>query len=211
MRKRSLIWSLFGLTDEQAMWRVQTQDDPQAFGQLVERWEEPILRLCTRMTGDAHRGEDLKQEAFARVFVGRKTFRPAAKFSTWIWRIALNLCYDELRRTKRRGECSLDGERNDADGLDYVAPAPGPDTQVAQEEEGALVRQALLQLPEAHRTVLVLRYCQGLKLREIAEILELPETTLSSRIAAGLAQISRILEPQFNDRRTALNGTTCQC
>src|SRR6185503_17139373 len=98
------------MTDEQAMWRVQMQDDHRAFAHLVERWEAPILRLCARMTGDLHRGEDLKQEAFARVFVRRKGYRPPAKFSTWLWRIALNLCYDELRKRERHGECPLDEE-----------------------------------------------------------------------------------------------------
>ncbi len=59
-----LVSSLFPVTDEQAMWRVQTQDDHRAFAQLVGRWEEPIRRLCARLTGDPHRAEDLKQETF---------------------------------------------------------------------------------------------------------------------------------------------------
>src|SRR6266850_2556690 len=100
--------SLFAIPDEQAMWRVQTQDDEQAFVQLVRRWEVPIQRLCLRMTGDLHRGEDLAQETFARVFTKRKEYEPSGQFSTWLWRIAMNLCYDELRRIKRRQESSLD-------------------------------------------------------------------------------------------------------
>src|SRR5258705_8991570 len=94
---------LFCTTDEQAMLRVQAEDDHGAFAQLVERWEEPIRRLCVRMVGDPHKGEDLKQEAFARVFAKRKDYRPTGRFSTFLWRIALNACYDELRRVKRRG------------------------------------------------------------------------------------------------------------
>src|ERR1041384_6662789 len=101
--------SLFAITDEQAMWRVQTQDDERAFAQLVRRWEGPIQRLATRVTGDAHRGQDLAQETFARVFAKRKDYQPSGRFSTWLWRISLNLCYDELRRRQRRGESSLDG------------------------------------------------------------------------------------------------------
>jgi RNA polymerase sigma-70 factor (ECF subfamily) len=84
--------SLFVITDEQAMWCVQTQDDERAFAQLVRRWEGPIQRLCLRMTGDAQRGEDLAQETFVRVFSRRKDFQANGKFSTWLWRIALNLC-----------------------------------------------------------------------------------------------------------------------
>ena len=174
----NFILSLLGLpetTDEQAMWRVRMDDDHQAFARLVERWETPIVRLCARMTGDQHRAEDLKQEAFARIFARRKEYRAEGKFSTWLWRIALNLCYDELRRRQR----------------------------LAVEEDGELVRRALQGLPENQRTVLVLRYCEGLKLREIAEILEIPESTAASRIATGLAGITRILEPQFSERKAA--------
>jgi RNA polymerase sigma-70 factor (ECF subfamily) len=73
--------------------------------------------------------------------------------------------------------------------------------RLAAQEESELVRCALLRLPEAQRTVLVLRYCEGLKLREIADILEIPETTASSRIAVGLAQITRLLEPEFDEMK----------
>src|SRR5215472_8843481 len=104
MRKTSFdaLRSFFGISDEQAMWRVQQADDEAAFALLVRRWEGPIQRLCERMTGDAHAAEDLAQETFVRVFAGRKEYQPDGKFSTWLWRIALNLCYDELRRRQRR-------------------------------------------------------------------------------------------------------------
>jgi len=182
------------MTDEQAMWRVQMRDDHRAFAHLVERWEAPILRLCARMTGDPHRGEDLKQEAFARVFVHRKDFRPPAKFSTWLWRITLNLCYDELRKRERHGECPLEEEWIDHE---RACEEPLPDKRLVSSEECDLVRQALLRLPDVQRAALFLRYCEGLKLRELAEILEVPETTAASRVSAGLAQITRLLEPQL--------------
>src|SRR6185503_19756859 len=63
-------------TDEQAMWRVKMDDDAEAFADLVARWEKPIQRLCSRMLGDIHRGEDLTQETFARVFARRKNYEP---------------------------------------------------------------------------------------------------------------------------------------
>jgi RNA polymerase sigma factor (sigma-70 family) len=186
--------TLFSPSDEQAMWRVQTQDDAEAFAQLVERWEQPIFRLCARMVGDAGRGEDLAQEIFAKVFTRRKDFKTDGKFSTWLWRVALNHCYDELRRLKRRNEEAL------GEGDDFVSGDAGPDARAASSEECELVRSGLLLLPEISRTVLALRFCEGLKLREIAEILELPETTVHSRIAVGLAQITRILKPQFKEQ-----------
>ena len=159
------------------------------------------------MTGDVHRGEDLKQETFARVFEKRKSFQPSARFSTWLWRIALNLCYDELRRINRRGESPLDADENatPAKLREFAAETPTPDAQMAEREEGELVRRALLQLPEIYRGVLVLRHYENLKLREIADILEIPEGTVNSRLAEGLAQLTRILEPQFDERRGRLN------
>src|SRR5438094_1040977 len=203
MSKITFLSSLFSMTDEQAMGRVQAQDDPRAFARLVERWEEPICRLCARMTGDPHRGEDLKQDTFARVFEKRKSFRPTARFSTWLWRIALNLCYDELRRINRRGESPLvaDGTESIAAPREFVAETPAPDAQLAEQEEGELVRRALLQLPDIYRGALVLRHYENLKLREIAEILEIPEGTVNSRLAEGLVQLTRILDPQFDERR----------
>ncbi|MBI2924188.1 MAG: sigma-70 family RNA polymerase sigma factor [Verrucomicrobia bacterium] len=100
----SIAHGLFAASDEQLMWRVRMQDDPEAFAQLTGRWQGKIRDLCARMTGDLHRGEDLAQEAFVRVFAKRKDYEPSAKFSTYLWRIALNLSYDELRRRQRRPE-----------------------------------------------------------------------------------------------------------
>ena len=79
------------------MWEVTCHDDHRAFAQLVARWEQPIRRLCARLTGDWERGEDLKQETFVRLFAKRKDYQPTGRFSTYLWRIALNLCHDELR------------------------------------------------------------------------------------------------------------------
>src|SRR5437763_822286 len=95
---------LFSHTDEEAMCRVRTHDDHGEFARLMARWEKPIRNLCVRMTGDIHRGEDLKQETFARLFEKRKEYEPTGRFSTYLWRMALNLCYDELRRRERRRE-----------------------------------------------------------------------------------------------------------
>jgi RNA polymerase sigma-70 factor (ECF subfamily) len=204
--KLSLLLPLFSMSDEQAMWRVQTTDDHAAFVHLVQRWEQPILRLCARMTGNWQQGEDLKQETFTRIFVRRKDFRQGCRFSTWLWRIALNLCYDELRKRQRHAQFSLE-EQADEPGFEReaVSDEPSPDMRVASREDCDLVRGALLRLPETHRAVLVLRYCEGLKLREIADILEIPETTASSRIAVGLAQLTRLLEPQFDE----IKGKIC--
>ena len=195
------------------MLRVKAHDDHHEFARLVARWEQPIRRLCARMTGDSHRAEDLKQDTFLRVFEKRKEYQPTGRFSTYLWRIALNLCYDELRRRARRREFLRDGEADEpADGgEEYAADGPSPDLRAAQLEEGELVRQALLRLPEIYRTVLVLRHYENLKLGRIAEILEIPEGTVNSRMAEALARLSRILEPRLREnpmQNPALHGAT---
>ncbi len=191
-----LIASLFAASDEQTMWRVKMQDDPHAFARLVTRWEKPIQRLCARMTGDADRAQDLTQTAFARVFARRANWEPSGRFSTFLWRIALNLCYDDLRQTQRRGECPLDGldEEGGAGYEHFVADEPSPHAQADARERSELVREALLRLPPLYREVVVLRHYEALKFHEIAEVLEIPEGTAKSRMAEALTQLHRLLK-----------------
>jgi RNA polymerase sigma-70 factor (ECF subfamily) len=200
-----LITSLFATSDEQTMWRVKTQDDAQAFARLVTRWEEPIRRLCARMTGDLHRAEDLTQTAFARVFAGRADWQPSGKFSTYVWRIALNLCHDELRKNKRRGECSLEAlEDEGGRATDFFADDPRPDEQADARERGELVRRAMQELPAHYRAVVILRHYEQLKFHEIAEVLGIPEGTVKSRMAESLARLSGSLKHLNED-------TSCNC
>ena len=193
--------SLFSSPDEKAMWRVRTDDDPQAFSDLVGRWHGPIRGLCTRMTGDSHRGEDLAQETFARLFARRKTYEPTGKFSTFLWRVALNICYDELRRINRRGELSIE-EPDEEDALGSIElgdSGPGPDESLVENERARAVRHALLQLPEPYRVVVVLRHYEGLKFREIGVVLGIPEGTVKSRMSEALTQLGCLLNPVLSD------------
>jgi RNA polymerase sigma-70 factor (ECF subfamily) len=190
--------SFFAASDEQIMGRVRSHDDADGYGRLVTKWQPAIQRLCVRMLGDAHRGEDLAQEAFVRLYAKRHEYQPTARFSTYLWRVALNLCYDELRRLKRRSETSLDTEgMRGEEGfsiLDTQASLePGPDEELAQSEQAALVRDALQKLPEHYRSVVVLRHYENLKFREIADVLEIPEGTVKSRMAEGLSILEEIL------------------
>jgi RNA polymerase sigma-70 factor (ECF subfamily) len=187
------------VTDEQAMWRVKMDDDPQAFARLVERWQKPIQRLCLRMLGDVHRAEDLTQEAFVRVFARRKDYEPVGRFSTFLWRIALNLCYDELRKINRRGESSLEDNADERGELHFMADGAAPDLRLVEDERAETVRRALLQLPEPYRVVVVLRHYEGLKFREIGEVLDIPEGTVKSRMVEALNQLSRALKPLMSD------------
>jgi RNA polymerase sigma-70 factor (ECF subfamily) len=194
--QHAVLCSLFGITDEQAMWRVATEDDEAAFAMLMRRWEAPIQRLCAHMTGDSHHAEDLAQETFAHAFARRKNYESKGKVSTWLWRIALNLCYDELRRRRRRQETPLDDTGAETVPLAETLAGPEmvPDASLVEKESAELVRQALLQLTESQRAVLVLRHYQDLKFREIAAVLEIPEGTVKSRMVDALTVMSRMLK-----------------
>src|SRR6266850_2920777 len=187
---------LFSARDEQLMWRVKLEDDHHAFAGLMLRWRKPIENLCARMTGDVHRAEDLAQTAFTRVFARRADWEPTAKFSTFLWRIALNLCHDELRSRQRRGECSLEdfAEQEGSASAFIAAEQPGPDTLLETSERADMVRAALLKLPSHYREVVVLRHYEQLKFHEIAEVLDIPEGTVKSRMAEALNQLTRLLQ-----------------
>lgn len=185
---------LASLSDEQAMCRVQTRGDAAAFAELHRRWHAPVRSLCARMSGDAHLGEDLAQEAFARVFARRATFQPERKFSTWLWRLALNLCHDDHRRRERRPELPLPDATGD-EAPELSAEEPSPDEQLLAQERAELVREAVRRLPETHRAVVLLREYEGLKLGEIAAVLGIPEGTVKSRLADSLARLARQLKP----------------
>ena len=178
------------------MWRVQMHHDTAAFAELVKRWEAPLRRLGVRMLGDVQRAEDVAQEAFARVFSHRRDFQPGARFSTWVWRIAVNLCCDELRRRERRPELPLEpGGGEEARVIEPRAETPTPSEAAESEERAELVRRMLMRLPEPYRVVVALRHYEGLKFQEIAEVLDLPEGTVKSRMVEALDRMEIMLRP----------------
>jgi RNA polymerase sigma-70 factor, ECF subfamily len=182
-------------SDEQLMWRVKLESDSQAFAEIMARWQQPIRNLCARMVGDVHRAEDLAQAAFVRLYSARITWQPEARFSTFLWRIALNLCHDELRKSKRLAECSLDTlEQGDPSLASVPVDEPGPDTQLQQRETAEEVRHALLKLAPHYREVVVLRHYERLKFNEISEVLGIAEGTAKSRMFEALNQLTRLLK-----------------
>jgi RNA polymerase sigma-70 factor (ECF subfamily) len=196
-----VLTTLFGMSDEQAMWRVQMHDDAEAFAHLLNHWEQPIKRLCIRMLGDIHKAEDMTQEAFARVFTRRKDYQHGAKFSTFLWRVAMNLCLDELRRLKRRKEFSVvreDGSENES-WEEFASHERVPDTALIAEEQAGYVRRAVGQLPEHYRSVVILRHYENLKFREIADVLEIPEGTVKSRMAEALTILNQSLKRSMKE------------
>jgi len=156
----------------------------EAFGTLVERYERAVYNLCLRTLRDAEEAKDASQEAFLKAFRAMRTFRPDAKFSTWIFSIAYHACCDRLNRRKRYSDSELP-ERAD--------PGPGPDAVLERRDEAAELRAAIDALPEKYRAVVTLYHLQGHQYEEIARVLDLPMGTVKTHLFRAKEQLRRQL------------------
>jgi RNA polymerase sigma-70 factor, ECF subfamily len=161
--------------------------DQDAFAEIVEIYSNSIYQLGYRMLGNRHEAEDVAQEAFIRAYVNIKSFNQDLKFSTWLFRIATNLCIDRIR--KKKPDYYLDAEVSGTDGLtmysQLASDSPLPENELESLELQESVQKEILKLPEKYRSVIVLKYIEELSLNEISEILELPLGTVKTRIHRG--------------------------
>ncbi|HPE47413.1 MAG TPA: RNA polymerase sigma factor [Hyphomonas sp.] len=164
--------------------------DPSAAAWLVDRYSPGIIGLATRMLGDRTEAEDVTQETFLRAWKALPDWEPRAKFSTWLHRVALNLCYDILR--KRRED--LPGELPD-----LADPAPTPPEQLAQGERVRAIEAAIADLPERQAAAITLCALQGHSQAEAASIMETSEEALESL----LARARRTLRTTLAERSVA--------
>ena len=168
--------------------RKAARGDEKAFEALLSPHLNTIYRICLRMLGNEKDAEDCAQETLLRVWRALPNYRGEAKFSTWVCRIAVNLCLDELRRQKAKQTQSLD-EMREA-GYD-AADDDTPESHVQQSETKKTVEKVLGTLSEEHRTMLILRDVQGFSYDEIAQMLSLPLNTVKSRISRARANFCK--------------------
>lgn len=161
--------------------------DQNAFGEIIELYKDKVYQICYRMLWDRHEAEDAAQETFLKAFLNIHTYNQDKKFSTWLYRIATNLCIDKIR--KKKPDYHLDAEIAGTDGLNmYSHLSSGnrlPEEEVESLEVQETIHQAILCLPEKYRSVIVLKYIEELPLQEIADILELPLGTVKTRVHRG--------------------------
>jgi RNA polymerase sigma-70 factor, ECF subfamily len=174
------------LSDDTPLIEATLRGESAAFGQLVRKYQDRLFNTLVHMTGSREDAADLAQEAFVQAFVKLDTFRRSSTFYTWLYRIAFNLSASHFRRKKPAA--SLDGLR-DAAGREPVETNPGPREQLEQEESRDQVRQALTQLSEEHRTILVLREIEGCDYETIAGMLDIPVGTVRSRLFRARMQM----------------------
>jgi RNA polymerase sigma-70 factor, ECF subfamily len=180
-------------TDEELV-ALSVGGDLDSFNQLVLRWERPIYALAYRVLGREEDARDVAQETFLRAFRALKGFKGQAKFSSWLYRIALNLCRDWIRR-ERRAPVSQAPE-----GIDIIelageaTPAESIEDMVARHELGRAVGKAMSALPEEQRTAIILKEYHGLTFQEIAELLDCPLSTVKTRLYQGLTVLRKQLQ-----------------
>jgi len=179
-------------TDEELVARSMG-GDLDSFNQLVLRWERPIYALAYRVIGREEDARDVAQETFLRAFRALKGFKGQAKFSSWLYRITLNLCRDWIRRERRTPVVQA------PEGVDVIelagesSPAESIEDLVSRHEIGRAVGKAMAQLPEEQRTAIILKEYHGLTFQEIADLLDCPLSTVKTRLYQGLTVLRKQL------------------
>jgi RNA polymerase sigma-70 factor, ECF subfamily len=171
--------------DEEELVSRSTQGDLDAFNRLVERYQRPLYNFCLRMLASAEAAEDATQEAFISAYRAVHRFRGAqsAGFRAWLFRIAVNACYDEMRRRRSRPSVSLDAPRGESGrAMDFPNPGPTPEETAQSAELGGAIQEALNALPSDQRLAVILCDVKGMEYAEIAHVMGVSLGTVKSRI-----------------------------
>lgn len=179
------------MNDELQLIQAALSGESQAFGQLVERYQDRLYTAMINVVGSADEAEDVVQEAFIQAYIKLDTFQMHSRFFTWLYRIAFN--YALSRRRKNRGQVSLDQTR-ESTGNEPTDYREGPDANIQRSESIHLLRKAMDRMTEDHKAILVLREMQGMSYESISEILSIEIGTVRSRLNRARAQLKAFLE-----------------
>ncbi len=187
-------------TDEELLLRYRSRGDRRAFDALVFRYEKELFGYLRHYLGNAEMAEDVFQQTFLQVHLKCEKFEPGRKVRPWLYTVATNQAIDYQRRNRRHRMASLDrrgwgNTEDDAGSLATLLDSPEPDPAHLAEsaEQYADVRQAVDDLPEQTKQVVLLVYFQGLKYREAADVLSIPVGTVKSRLHAAIHKLSETL------------------
>lgn len=187
--------------DENKLVKKAVNGDNSAFEALMEEHMGIIYNIALRMAANQDDAEDMTQEIMIKIFRSLGSFKGNSKFSTWIYRVAVNTCLDELKKKKNKKHLSLDAEISGDDGesqIEIKDDSPSPEKLAEQNELRDMVASAVKLLSDEHRAVIVLRDIRGMSYSEIAEILGCSDGTVKSRISRARAQLKMILEKEYN-------------
>lgn len=181
------------MTDEDLVQQF-INGDISAFNTLVWRWQTPVYNLCFRYFACRDDAHDITQRTFIKVYHNIGKLNDHSSFSSWIYRISLNLCRDESRNKHRKYHASLEEYGPDNMILPRRGQQGNPESKLQQKQINNILHKALSQLPEEQREVVIMKEYQELKFTEISEILDQPLSTVKSRMYYGLKALRKILE-----------------
>jgi RNA polymerase sigma-70 factor, ECF subfamily len=180
--------------------RLSKSGDRRAFEELVYRYQDMIFSLCVRMLGNRADGEDAAQETFVKAFEAMQGFKGDSAFSTWLYRIAVNVCknitssfWAGLSRKAMRLDKPVEDDEGGAQERDLPSGGPTPEQVLERRQNARNVRDAIAKLPAKHREIVVLADIQELSNEEIREITGLNEGTIKSRLNRGREALKRLL------------------
>jgi len=190
------------LSDEELMMKVKLDKDADAFGQLVQRYKAPLLNFVYRFIGDNETAQDLSQDIFVRLWTNAETYLPIAKFTTFLWTIAKNVCLNAISKAKNQPSMQSIDETisdNDCEFIEYLSDKRNSpeDNLIGMEIEQRLT-MAINKLSPEHRLVFILTEFDGLSYQEVANIMQCPVGTIASRKNNAVKVLRRYLTP-FKD------------
>ena len=198
---------LLDQADEDLMVMYQ-QGEVRAFEILLGRHRKSVYNFILRFVGDKETAEDLLQETFMRVIKGADAYKRQAKFTTWLYTIARNLCVDQTRRRKHRRHASLDAPMDSSEDsgslMDVIAGNEmASDRKSVNKELFATMQRAIAGLSEEQREVFLMREFLDLPFKQIAEVVGVPENTVKSRMRYALEKLRLELD-EYKDLAKAL-------
>ena len=189
-------------SDEELMLKVKFDNDPSAFESLVQRYKTPLLNFVYRFIGDQEMAQDLSQDVFIRLWMSAGTYLPVAKFPTFLYTIAKNVCLNALAKLKSAPQmqslnevvASQDG--NDCELLDVLSdPNNSPERELLGMEIEQRIMKAVSKLSPEHRLVFILTEYDDLSYQDVAAIIQCPVGTVASRKNTAVKMLRRYLEP----------------
>lgn len=188
------------LLDEGSLCARVAAGDGAAFEILVERYQHRVFGFCARMLGDRAEAEDVAQDVFLTLYRNAGDFRGESSFTTWLFRIARNQTLNRIKYLERRGRSArrnMDDSDEDRHSLWVTEDSARPDEVLAEGQTAQMVREAISELQEEHRAVVVLRDIEDLSYEEISDITGLPLGTVKSRIHRARTALARRLKRIF--------------
>lgn len=176
--------------------RAVLDGDTTAYRGLVEKYQNRVYAMVYGMLRNREDARDVTQEAFVKAYNNLGSFRLESSFYTWLYRIAMNLAIDHVRKRKRRKTTSFEeeiGTRDEKGGIDEIHHQENPRRALERKELYARIMNAMDKLPDDQRQVVLLRELEGLSYKEIADVMEIPEGTVMSRLFYARKKLQQLL------------------